>query len=109
MTDHERAERRSLRYHQVVAERIALDPSIADRALARVETWLTDGSVHREYAEGWRELLVGPRAALLAFLVDDRERARAYRQASPFAFVLSPRERWKLWAEASDQDDQTAA
>ena len=109
MSDHRRAERRSLRYHRAIAERIASDPSIVSRALARAEAWLAEGSTHPEYARGWRELLAGPRDALLAFLLDPSERARAHRQVSPFAFVLSPRERWKLWAEAGDSNDQTTA
>lgn len=99
MTDlHELSERRSLRYHRVIAERIASDPRLAGRARERVERWLRDGDVAGAYARGWHELLTGPEARLLAFLVDEGERARAFRQVTPFAGALDARERWRLWA-----------
>jgi hypothetical protein len=109
MSEHARAERRSLRYHAAVAERIARDPSVVPRARARVEAWLSTGEVAAFYAVGWRGLLTLPSSELCAFLVDRSERATAFRQVSPFAFVLSPQERWRLWAAKDDDDDATAA
>jgi hypothetical protein len=109
MPDHATAERRSLRYHKAIAERLAVDASIAVRALARVDGWLREGTVAAYYAEGWREVLNRTPAELRAFLADPSERARALRQVSPFAGVLSPQERWKLWAAKDDGDDATAA
>jgi hypothetical protein len=106
--DHRAAEQRSLRYHAAIARRIADDPSIVKRALKRVERWLEDESVAHHYASGWQEALSGTTEALRAFLVDSSENARAFRQVSPFAGVLTPRERWALWA-AKDDDDATAA
>lgn len=99
MTDlHELSERRSLRYHRVIGERIAADPRLVNRARERVASWLRGGDVAEAYARGWDEVLNGPEADLLAFLVDEGERARAFRQVTPFAGALDARERWRLWA-----------
>jgi hypothetical protein len=107
MADHATAERRSLRYHRAIARRIPGDPTIVERARARVEQWLRDGSVAEFYTRGWRELLNLEPGELSSFLVDRGERATSFRQVSPFAGVLTARERWRLWASDGD-DDATA-
>lgn len=109
LPDHRKAERRSLRYHAAIAARLTIDPTIVVRAKQRVERWLADGTVARHYAEGWRAQLAAPPESLRAFLIDPSETARAFRQVSPFAGVLSPRERWALWAANESDDDATAA
>lgn len=109
MPDHALAERRSLRYHRAIAERIGADAGLLQRARERVETWLRERTVAEHYAAGWREILSRTEPEIRAFLVEDSERARAFRQVSPFAGALTPRERWRLWAEVKDGDDQTAA
>ena len=97
MDPHHLAEETSLALHGAVAERLAQDPALVARARERVRCWLAEGAVARPYAEGWRDLLDGPLDGLCAFLEDDGERARAFRQVSPFAGVLDPRERWRIW------------
>jgi len=105
---HSVVERRSLRYHAVIAARLATEDTILARARARVEQWIREGTVAVYYAEGWQQLLEQPPHEISAFLNSDSERARAFRQVSPFAGVLDPRERWRLWA-ATTGDDTTAA
>jgi hypothetical protein len=100
MSDQATAERRSLGYHTVIADRLEQDPRILQGARERVEGWIRDRSVAEHYALGWREILNRSPAEVHAFLVDPSERARAFRQVSPFAGVLSPKERWLLWAAA---------
>ena len=99
MNLHELAEERSLAIHRVVADRLREDPGLIAAAAARVERWLADGSVHPFYAEAWRKLLSGPAERLLAALVDPSEAARALRQCSPFAGIVDPRTRWRIWGE----------
>ena len=101
-------EQRSLRYHAAIAERLLKDHAILERTRARVEAWLRQGSVAPYYAEGWRRVLERPPAEISAFLVEDSELARAFRQVSPFAGVLSAKERWRLWAAADGLDDTSA-
>ncbi len=95
--DHRLAEARSLALHAEIAARLARDPAVVDRAKARVDEWLRTGSVSEPYARAWQALLAGPTSALLTALVDPSERMRALRQASPFAGVLSARDRWTIW------------
>jgi hypothetical protein len=91
------AEARSLELHRLVAERIRREPRLVDKARARVQAWLRDGSVSRPWAEAWREALEGPLEQLLALLVDPGQRACDLRQSSPFAGFLEPRARWEAW------------
>ncbi|MBC7460351.1 MAG: hypothetical protein H7287_03215 [Thermoleophilia bacterium] len=90
---HRTAELRSIELHRMVADRIVQDGTIVDRAAARVRGWMADGSVHGIYATAWLELLEGPPADLLELLVDDSVRAADLRQVTPFAGVISDRDR----------------
>jgi hypothetical protein len=106
---HSVVEQRSLHYHAAIAARLMIDDQILPRIRARVDEWISKGTVARFYAEGWKEILARPLPELLAFLCDGSQHARAFRQVSPFAGVLSPRERWQIWAKTSTSDDPTAA
>jgi hypothetical protein len=96
---HRLAEERSLAYHRRVATLLPQRPDLFAKAKQRAQTWATSGESHSPYAERWLALLEGRIEALLAALVDPSERARALRQATPFAGALDPRERWTLWKE----------
>ncbi len=102
MTDglHQRAEERSIALHAAVAERIAADPALLENARARVDRWLREGSVHPRWASAWAALLQRPLPEILAALVDPSQHMRDLRQSSPFAGVLDPRTRWRIWREA---------
>ena len=89
--------------HAAVAERMRADPTIRERAKARVDGWLGSGAIHPTYARAWTELLSRPIAEICAALTDPSERARALRQCSPFAFVLDARTRWRIWRAAAGQ------
>jgi hypothetical protein len=99
---HRIAEERSLALHRIVAERVAADPSLIEQAVRRVEAARANGALHPAYAQTWLDLLRGPQHELCELLVEDSERARALRQTSPFSFVVSPRERWRLWREVRE-------
>jgi hypothetical protein len=92
----------------VIAERLKRDPRIVIRALERTQRWLRDGSVAEHYARGWQQVLAQAPDRVAEFLVEDSETARAFRQVSPFAGVLSAKERWQLWASEGAGDDATA-
>jgi hypothetical protein len=96
---HRLGELRSLELHRRVAAAIAVDETIVPRAEKRIAAWRVAGSLHAHYAEEWLRLLRGPRAEILRVLVDEGETGRSLRQASPFSFVVPPRERWRLWRE----------
>jgi hypothetical protein len=100
---HRLAEERSIALHAAVAERLRADPTIRERARARVEGWLRLGAVHPIYARAWTELLSRPVAEICTALTDPGERARALRQCSPFAFVLDARTRWRIWRATAER------
>ena len=102
MEPHRLAEVRSLAYHRAVAERLAREPAILERARARVRGWLRSTPAPH-YAVAWNELLSRPLDEIGEFLNDDGERARELRQSTPFAGVLDPRERWRLWRAAAGE------
>lgn len=97
MRDHRRNERTSLAYHRVIAERLLADASVLAAAQRRVARWRREGSVHRRYADAWQEILARDPHDVAALLMDEGPSATALRQVSPFAGVLTPRERWRLW------------
>lgn len=102
MNLHHLAEARSLAYHCEVARRLLSTPALVEQARARVQDWIREErSSH--YARRWLELLDGPLEDLVGTLRDPGEQARALRQATPFAGVLSPKERWALWREIREQ------
>lgn len=102
---HELAEERSLAYHRAVARRLESEPEILDRARRRVDAWIHEGGRAVAHAQRWREILDRRVAEIAAVLTDEGEEARALRQSTPFAGVLEPRERWRLWREVRSQGD----
>lgn len=99
MDPHELAQARSLALHRAVLERIERDPTLLDGVRARLIAWRSDETKPRRYVAAWKELLDGPLEGLREALTSDDENARALRQATPFAGIVEPRERWRIWAE----------
>jgi hypothetical protein len=99
---HRLAEERSLAYHRLVAARIASDPTILARARRQVQEWLERGTAPY-YARQWDRILRGSIDDIRALLVADTEEGRALRQSTPFAGVIDPRERWRIWKETRDR------
>ncbi len=101
MDPHRLAEERSLALHRLVAARLRSDPRVLDRARETVGRWMASGRAPH-YARAWQQVLEGPLDDVCALLVADTEEGRAMRQATPFAGVVDPRERWRLWAETRE-------
>jgi hypothetical protein len=97
MVNHQLAEVLSLEYHRAVARHLREKKDLLRAAQERVRNWLASGCVYKYYAESWYRVLDRPLPEILVLLTDDSEKARALRQVSPFAGVLSPRERWSIW------------
>lgn len=98
MDGHRTAERRSLAYHQTIAERLPNDTTLIERARARVESW-RGTETHPRWVEAWLALLDRPVTDLCRALVDPSEDMTALRQMTPFAGALDPRTRWALWSQ----------
>lgn len=97
---------RSLAIHARVAAMIREEPSLLAAARRRVDGWRLDGTVHRHYVDAWQAELGRPVDELCALLVERSDRARQLRQVSPFAGVVDPRARWRLWREVRERLEQ---
>jgi hypothetical protein len=82
--------------HAAVADKLRAKRVLVDGALERVRRWRIAGGAHPDYVLEWERLLALPLEQLCDAIVDRSERARALRQVSPFAGVLSARERWAI-------------
>ena len=100
---HAALERRSLAFAQAIAEKLAKDPSIVDRAHGHITRRLAKASPgeRKELLEWQRILETTPVIRLQDFLVDPGERATRLRQTLPFVGVLSSTERERILAEVS--------
>jgi hypothetical protein len=102
MDFHKLALERSIAYHRVIAERLVQDSGILDMARHRVKEWLAQ-IPNRPYVRQWDKILAQDAKSVAAFLVDRGELAEELRQSSPFAGVLNPRERWRIWRETRER------
>lgn len=91
---HQTAERRSLAYHRLVAAR--LDEHLRSDARDRLASWAEEGKIHPRDLERWRQVLAQPVGEVAAFISSDAPEARALRQSSPFAGLLTERERREI-------------
>ena len=100
MDRHRLAEERSLAYHRTIADKLARDPEILERARMRVAAWL-ERSPPPHYARAWSAVLARPLPDLVRFLLDEGDAARELRQSTPFAGALPPCECRRIWREVA--------
>jgi hypothetical protein len=109
MHDHDRIDARSLSMHQRVAERIRAQPELMQRARATLARWRTTVSpAAQPYLQEWERLMDEGLEPCLRMAEEDSARARAMRQASPFAGLLSNAERF-AFIRAWREPEQTSA
>lgn len=106
---HRVAEARSLELHRAVAVALASDPGLVDEARARVSQWRAAGRLAAAYADAWLAILDEPLGEIQRAITEDSESARALRQATPFAGVIDPRSRWRIWERVRTQLEDDAA
>jgi hypothetical protein len=101
-SDHIRIEERSIALHRAVAERIRGNPKLMEEAIINLQRYLkqsfSDSRKPVSPLVEWQELLENQSLEeTLDFMVSDSERARRLRQSSPFAGILTPQERWRIY------------
>lgn len=94
-SDHQRLDERSLALHAAVAEKILRDPALVERARANLSRWRT--SLNGSWMDEWQAILDGPPEGVVACLRERSERATRLRQSSPFAGLLTQRERRAIY------------
>jgi hypothetical protein len=95
---HRRIERRSLELHRAIAEKLRAHPGLIEIARDNLARWSAASGRSQPYWDAWGRILNLPLAEILALLGEDSERMAALRQATPFAGVLEPAERWAVYA-----------
>jgi hypothetical protein len=88
---HRTAERRSLAFHRLVAER--LTPSVVSDARRRIEELEQRGQIDPVRAGRWHEVLSRRPEEIAALITRDTPEWRDLRQSSPFAGVATEQER----------------
>ena len=95
-----REDRRSLALHAVIAARLAAQPThTLARARATLQRMRDANPAAHALLREWDVLLSRPLSALLPVLTDPGAWARELRHVTPFAGVLSPRERADVYRE----------
>jgi hypothetical protein len=97
-SDHRLREARSLALHCLTAQKIERDPALLDVARRNLQRWTerAQGEGPR-YLREWREILELPWPAIAEFITSFGERAVRLRQSSPFAGILTPHERRRVY------------
>ena len=96
---HRIIEARSLAMHCRAAQKIMLDPGLLDRVRDTLNSWRARyGNESPRALEEWALILRRPWPQIAAFITDPGERATRLRQSTPFAGVLSERERERIYA-----------
>ena len=97
LAGHQRIDQRSLAMHRAIAGKLRQDPALLEIARENLDRWSLQNGRSQPYWDAWRELLGRPLEDLLVLIVEESERMTAMRQASPFAGVLTPSERWAIY------------
>ncbi|MBE0599024.1 MAG: HigA family addiction module antidote protein [Desulfuromonadales bacterium] len=101
-----------LREHAIIAERLLSEP---DRVIAKAKEnitrwgWLRDfpdPQKRPDFMAEWLNLLDGSIGALQAILTGEDERAVRLRSSSPFAGIVSSRERWQLRKRQTGENNE---
>lgn len=87
------ADLRSKALHREVGKKLLRQPNLLGVARRNLEKMRIKTPYARSYVERWDSLLSGPIESVLQILGGDDEEAIALRHASPFAGVLSKKER----------------
>lgn len=96
MSDHRDIERRSLRLAEAVASKLDAEPEGLEQVRALCARWLEERP--NPYLVRWSELLELDWPSLRQVLLDPDE--VDLRQNSPFCGILTPHERWQVYAQS---------
>jgi hypothetical protein len=103
---HQRIDQRSLALHRAIGDKLRAHPELLEIAHNNLDRWTLAESRSQPYWDTWREILRRPLPEILSLLGEESERMTALRQATPFAGVLEPAERWAIYARF--EPDRTA-
>jgi hypothetical protein len=95
---HRIIEARSLAMHCLIAQKIGRDPRLLNVARRNLDAWRARYGDQPPHAlEEWREILTRPWHEVATLITDAGETATRLRQSSPFAGVLTPSQRRRVY------------
>lgn len=95
-----REDRRSLALHAAIADQLRADPeSVRRQARKNLRKMVTTNPEAQQILAEWRDILRWPVARMREVLNDPRPYARELRHVTPFAGVLSARQRAAIYRE----------
>jgi len=83
--------------HRAIASKLRQGPEPVEIARRNLDRWASTAGRSSPYLQQWRAILELPRDQIAALIEEDSERMTALLQSNPFAEVLTPRERWKIY------------
>jgi hypothetical protein len=96
---HQRIDRRSLALHRAIAAKLREHPELIEIARDNLDRWSQSNGRSQPYWDAWREILSRPLPEVLEIMIEESERMTAMRQATPFAGILDPAERWAIYGQ----------
>ena len=97
-SDHRRLDLRSLAMHTLIARKLARDPGLLAVARENLRRWGERWSDDRPaWLEEWQAIVKRPWREVAAFITELGPHATRLRQSSPFAGVLTPQERKRIY------------
>ena len=98
-SDHAILDARSLAMHCLIARKIAHDPQLLEIARSNLSAWKRSRTTAERprYLDEWERVLRRPWPEIAAFITSTSAEAARLRQSSPFAGVLDPVERRRVY------------
>jgi hypothetical protein len=90
-------EARSLAMHALIAGKLARNPSLSSKPRRNLENWSARWPDPPRWVHEWRQILSLPWQQIAALIAEPSEYAARLRQSSPFAGVLTPEERSRIY------------
>ena len=95
-SDHSISDLRSKALHIQIGRKLMRRPELIGKARERLQRMYQSTPYSKDYLDRWEELLAGPLQQVLQVLGADDEQSRALRHVSPFAGILTEKERTKI-------------
>jgi len=84
--------------HAVIARKIQREPRLVDVAHRNLQRWQAKwGSEPPRWLREWKQILERPWPEIAALITEPSEEGARLRQSSPFAGVLTPAERKRIY------------
>jgi hypothetical protein len=105
---HQRLDQRSLALHRAIAEKLRVHPELVQIARDNLDRWSRKSGRSQPYWDAWREILKRPLPEILDLMQEESEKMTALRQATPFAGILEPAERWAIYERFAPSSSRTS-